>query len=184
MSGSDVSKFFEPMDLVDEVKNVGGAMSLLLDTANTVGMLRRWTPEVGEATGGSGGFLETGGRDWWRSSWLLVRELLLPERVDSEDLLGEGEGCDTRGRDWGSAAPLLQLMFISCIDFLNSSSSLEFGSMTSMTEALPVSEVSASCRSLFLRSALLRLLSSLPPVRLGEEREVRASSEAVSLARW
>ena len=75
-------------------------------------------------------------------------------------------------------------MFISCIDFLNSSSSLEFGSITSMTEALPVSEVSASCLNLFLRSALLRLLSSLPPRWLPGGREALASSDAVSLARW
>ena len=54
-------------------------------------------------------------------------------------------------------------MFISCIDFLNSSSSLLLGSITSITEALPVSEVRASCCSLFLRSVLLLLLSSFLP---------------------
>ena len=116
-----------------------------------------------------------------------MREPRLPDNVESEDLLGDGDGLANPVLELRlcCGSPRVQLMFISCIDFLNSSSSLEFGSITSMTEALPVSEVRANCLNLFLRSALLLLLSSLPPCcLLPGGREALASSEAVSFARW
>ena len=82
-SGSEVSRFFELCNA-----------SVLL-AVKTGGMLSLCTPGIpfGE---GSEGFL-TLATDWsaagfWRSSRLEVREPRLPDRVESDDLLGEGDG--------------------------------------------------------------------------------------------